>query len=49
MERYARRENIALYPRLLAETNLTKDQVRRAELMRLLPAEIAKDVKPPDS
>ena len=48
-ERYARRENIALYQRLLAEVNVTKDQVRHAELTRLLAAEIAKDVKPPDS
>jgi hypothetical protein len=43
------RENIALYQRLLAETNVTKDQVRHVELMSLLAAEIAKDVKPPDS
>ena len=49
MERYAQRENIALYQRLLAEVNVTKDQVWHAELTRLLAAEIAKDVKPPDS
>jgi hypothetical protein len=47
MERYAHRENIALYQRLLAETNITKDQIRHAELLRLLAAEIAKDEKPP--
>jgi len=39
MERYAQRENIALYQRLLAEVNVTKDQVRHAELTRLLAAE----------
>ena len=47
MERYSNRENIALYQRLLAETNVTKDQVRHKELMRLLAAELAKDKKPP--
>jgi hypothetical protein len=47
MERYSHRENIALYQRLLAETNVTKDQVRHEELMRLLAAELAKDKKPP--
>jgi hypothetical protein len=35
--------------RLLAETNVTKDQVRHAELLRLLAAEIGKIKKPPDS
>lgn len=49
MERYAHLENIALYQRLLAETNVSKDQVRHAELLRLLAAEIAKDKKPPKS
>jgi hypothetical protein len=49
MERYAHRENIALYQRLLAETNVTSDQVRHAELLRLLAAELAKDEKPPPS
>ena len=29
MERYAHRENIALYQRLLTETNVTKDHVRQ--------------------
>lgn len=42
MERYAQRENIALYQRLLAEVNVTKDQVRHAELTRLLAAETAR-------
>jgi hypothetical protein len=49
MERDAHRENIALYQRLLAETNITKDQVRHAMLMELLAAEIAKDKKLPPS
>jgi len=48
VEPYAHRENIALYQRLLAETNVTKDQVRHAELLRLLAAELAKD-KPPEN
>ena len=43
MEHYAHRENIALYRRLLAETNVTKDQARHAILLELLAAEIAKD------
>ena len=48
MERYAHRENIALYQRLLAETNVTKDQVRHAMLLELLAAEVAKDkMRPP--
>jgi hypothetical protein len=47
MEHYAHRENIALYQRLLAETNADKDQVRHAELLRLLAAELAIDKKPP--
>jgi hypothetical protein len=42
-ERSTHRENIALYQRLLAETDLTKDQVRHAVLLELLAAEIAKD------
>src|SRR6266849_1201728 len=36
VERYAHRENITLHQRLLAETNVTKDQVWHAELLRLL-------------
>jgi hypothetical protein len=47
MERYAHRENIAHYERLLADPNVTKDQVRHAELLRLLAAELAKDKPPP--
>jgi hypothetical protein len=47
MEHYAHRENIALYQRLLAETNVTKDKARYAELLRLLADELARDVKPP--
>jgi hypothetical protein len=49
MERYAHRQNIALYQRLLAETNVTKDQVRHAMLLELLAAEVAKDKLRPDS
>jgi len=49
MERYERRENIALYQRLLTDPNVTKDQVRHAELLRLLAVELAKDKKPPPS
>jgi hypothetical protein len=48
MERCAHRENIALYQRLLVETNVTKDQARHALLMELLAAEIAMDkLRPP--
>jgi hypothetical protein len=43
MEHYVHRENIAHYQRLLAETNVTKDQARHAVLLELLAAEIAKD------
>ncbi len=43
MERFVRRENIAHYERLLADPNVTKDQVRHVELLRLLAAELAKD------
>jgi hypothetical protein len=42
MERYAHRENIARYQLLLAETNVTKDQVRHTMLLELLAAEVAK-------
>jgi hypothetical protein len=48
VERCAHREDITLYQRLPAETNVTKDQVRHAELLRLLAAGIAKNKKPPD-
>jgi hypothetical protein len=48
MERYVHRENIALYQRLLAETNVTKDQVRHTMLLELLAAEVAKDKMRPD-
>ncbi len=45
---YVHRENIALYQRLLAETNVTKDQARYAMLLELLAAELAKDeIRPP--
>jgi hypothetical protein len=48
MEHYVHRENTAHYQRLLAETNVTKDQVRHAVLLELLAAEIAKDkIRPP--
>ena len=46
MERFVHRENIANYQRLLANPNVAKDQVRHAELLRLLAAEVAKDDKP---
>ena len=49
MERYAHRENIVLYQRLLAETNVTKDRVRHVMLLELLAAELAKEEKPPPS
>jgi hypothetical protein len=48
MERYAHRENIAHYQRLLADPNVTKDQVRHAMVLELLAAEVAKDkMRPP--
>jgi hypothetical protein len=46
MDRFIRRENALLYRLLLAETNVTKDQVRHALLMRLLEAELAEDERP---
>ena len=49
MDRFIRRENIAHYRRLLAEPDVTTDQVRHTELTRLLDAEIAKDAEPPIS
>ena len=49
MERFIRRENIAHYRRLLAEADVTTDQVRHRELTWLLAAEIAKDAEPPIS
>ena len=47
MERFIHRENIAHYQRLLADPIVANDQVRRAELLRLLAAEVAKDEKSP--
>lgn len=47
MDRFIHRENIAHYRRLLAEADVTTDQVRHRELTRLLAAEIAKDAVPP--
>jgi hypothetical protein len=47
MERFIHRENIAHYQRLLADPNVVEDQVRHAELLRLLAAEVAKDKKSP--
>jgi hypothetical protein len=48
MEHYAHRENIVLYRRLLAETDVTKDQARHAMLLELLAAEVAKEkIRPP--
>jgi hypothetical protein len=43
MEHFIHRENIAHYRRLLAETGVTNDQVRHAELLRLLAVELAKE------
>ena len=45
MERFVHRQNIEHYRRLLAETDVTNDKVRHAELLKLLAAEIAKDDK----
>lgn len=47
MDRFIRRENIAHDRRLLAEADVTTDQVRHRELTRLLAAETAKDAEPP--
>jgi len=48
MDPYVHRENIALYQRLLAETDANKDQVRHAVLLELLAAELAKEeMRPP--
>lgn len=47
MVRFIHRENIAHYKRLLAESDVTTDQVRHRELPRLLAAEIAKNAEPP--
>ena len=49
MERFLHRENVLLYRRLLADTNVTKDKVRYESLLSLLEAELAKDEKPPDA
>ena len=46
MDHFIHRENVALYRRLLAEADVTTDQVRHRELNRLLAAEIAKDAEP---
>jgi hypothetical protein len=43
MDHFIHRENIAHYKRLLAEADVTTNQVRHRELTRLLAAEIAKD------
>jgi hypothetical protein len=48
MDRFIHEANIAHYRALLADPNVIKDQVRNKELLRLLAAEIAKDVKPPE-
>lgn len=47
MERFIHRENVAHYQRLLADPNVANDQVRHAELLRLLAAEVAKDERSP--
>jgi hypothetical protein len=47
MERFIHRENIAHYQRLLTDPNVVKDQVRHAELLRLLAVEVAKEKKSP--
>ena len=43
MDYFIHRQNLAHYRRLLAEPNVTSDQVRHRELTRLLAAEMAKD------
>jgi hypothetical protein len=47
MDHFIHRENIAHYKRLLAESSVTKDQVRHRALTRLLAAEMAKEAEPP--
>ncbi|MDO9562467.1 MAG: hypothetical protein Q7J60_12670 [Bradyrhizobium sp.] len=47
MERFVHQQNLAHFRRLLAETNVSDDKVRHAELLRLLAAEMAKDANPP--
>ena len=48
MASFIHRENVLLFRRLLAEPNVTKDQVRHELLMRLLKEELAKAEKPVD-
>lgn len=43
MEGFIRRENIALYRRLLAHPTVAENEARHAELLRLLAVEVAKD------
>ena len=45
MERFVHRENLALYRRLLAEPDVTVDQVRHKVLIQLLADETAREVK----
>lgn len=47
MDHFIHGANIAHYRTLLGDPNVAKDQVRHKELLRLLAAEIAKDVQPP--
>lgn len=49
MERFVHQQNLEHYRRLLAETGVTNDQVRYAELVRLLAAEVANGAKPPSA
>lgn len=47
MERFVHQQNLEHYRRLLAETNVAKDPVRHAQLLKLLAEELARDAKPP--
>jgi hypothetical protein len=47
MERFVHQQNLEHYRRLLAETNVARDSVRHAQLLKLLAEEVARDAKPP--
>jgi hypothetical protein len=51
MDQFVHTANIALYRKLIAESELdpSRDETRHAMLLTLLADEIAKDRKPPDS
>lgn len=46
MERFVHRENLALYRRLLAEPDVTDDQLRHKMLIQLLADETAREARP---